>query len=177
MFIEEDTPFLGPQRGHLGVTAIALGFLTAMASFAGSVVAQQVSGGWRRACLHICRWFPVWASVQKLLALPLPSQGPVGATFSLTESHPSLKRTGEASVEGVLNQLALEHLQLAPLQWGEYAPPVPHPRPAVGPPSTEVTMGTWGGDGDRGTHHAARLVSVSPECLHSQTCDQISPQV
>ncbi|XP_059528352.1 trafficking protein particle complex subunit 9 isoform X2 [Myotis daubentonii] len=30
---------------------------------------------------------------------------------------PSLKRTGEASVEGVLNQLALEHLQLAPLQW------------------------------------------------------------
>nr|KAF6301004.1 trafficking protein particle complex 9 [Myotis myotis] len=32
-------------------------------------------------------------------------------------AHPSLKRTGEASVEGVLNQLALEHLQLAPLQW------------------------------------------------------------
>uniref|UniRef100_A0A673ZU49 Trafficking protein particle complex subunit 9 n=1 Tax=Salmo trutta TaxID=8032 RepID=A0A673ZU49_SALTR len=27
---------------------------------------------------------------------------------------------GEASVEGVLNQLVLEHLQLAPLQWGEY---------------------------------------------------------
>uniref|UniRef100_A0A8B9IR68 Trafficking protein particle complex 9 n=1 Tax=Amazona collaria TaxID=241587 RepID=A0A8B9IR68_9PSIT len=26
----------------------------------------------------------------------------------------------EASVEGVLNQLVLEHLQLAPLQWGEY---------------------------------------------------------
>ncbi|XP_043922213.1 trafficking protein particle complex subunit 9-like [Protopterus annectens] len=33
---------------------------------------------------------------------------------------PSLKRQGEASVEGVLNQLVLEHLQLAPLQWGEY---------------------------------------------------------
>ncbi|XP_075067777.1 trafficking protein particle complex subunit 9 isoform X3 [Mixophyes fleayi] len=32
--------------------------------------------------------------------------------------HPSLKREGEASVEGVLNQLVLEHLQLAPLQWG-----------------------------------------------------------
>uniref|UniRef100_A0A8C4TTR3 Trafficking protein particle complex 9 n=1 Tax=Falco tinnunculus TaxID=100819 RepID=A0A8C4TTR3_FALTI len=33
--------------------------------------------------------------------------------------YPSLKREGEASVEGVLNQLVLEHLQLAPLQWGE----------------------------------------------------------
>ncbi|KAF1486972.1 Trafficking protein particle complex subunit 9, partial [Megadyptes antipodes antipodes] len=31
--------------------------------------------------------------------------------------YPSLKREGEASVEGVLNQLVLEHLQLAPLQW------------------------------------------------------------
>ncbi|XP_066121704.1 trafficking protein particle complex subunit 9 isoform X1 [Saccopteryx bilineata] len=30
---------------------------------------------------------------------------------------PSLKRTGKASVEGLLNQLVLEHLQLAPLQW------------------------------------------------------------
>lgn len=30
---------------------------------------------------------------------------------------PSLKREGEASVEGILNQLVLEHLQLAPLQW------------------------------------------------------------
>lgn len=30
---------------------------------------------------------------------------------------PSLKRSGEASVEGLLNQLILEHLQLAPLQW------------------------------------------------------------
>ncbi|XP_061111345.1 trafficking protein particle complex subunit 9 isoform X2 [Conger conger] len=30
---------------------------------------------------------------------------------------PSLRRRGEASVEGVLNQLVLEHLQLAPLQW------------------------------------------------------------
>ncbi|XP_077703503.1 trafficking protein particle complex subunit 9 isoform X4 [Canis aureus] len=33
-------------------------------------------------------------------------------------THPSLKRRGEASVEGLLNQLVLEHLQLAPLQWG-----------------------------------------------------------
>lgn len=40
--------------------------------------------------------------------------------FSLTEAYPSLKRSGEASVEGLLNQLILEHLQLAPLQWGEY---------------------------------------------------------
>ncbi|KAF6101492.1 trafficking protein particle complex 9 [Phyllostomus discolor] len=32
-------------------------------------------------------------------------------------AHPSLKRTGEASVEGLLSQLVLEHLQLAPLQW------------------------------------------------------------
>uniref|UniRef100_A0A4W5LBS0 Trafficking protein particle complex 9 n=1 Tax=Hucho hucho TaxID=62062 RepID=A0A4W5LBS0_9TELE len=31
--------------------------------------------------------------------------------------HPSVRRQGEASVEGVLNQLVLEHLQLAPLQW------------------------------------------------------------
>ncbi|KAM4705735.1 trafficking protein particle complex subunit 9 [Rhinophrynus dorsalis] len=30
---------------------------------------------------------------------------------------PSVKREGEASVEGVLNQLVFEHLQLAPLQW------------------------------------------------------------
>ncbi|XP_060143227.1 trafficking protein particle complex subunit 9 isoform X4 [Globicephala melas] len=30
---------------------------------------------------------------------------------------PSLKRTGEASVEGLLSQLVLEHLQLAPLLW------------------------------------------------------------
>lgn len=30
---------------------------------------------------------------------------------------PSLKRSGEASVEGLLNQLILEHLQLTPLQW------------------------------------------------------------
>ncbi|XP_040592256.1 trafficking protein particle complex subunit 9 isoform X7 [Mesocricetus auratus] len=33
---------------------------------------------------------------------------------------PSLKRSGEASVEGLLNQLVLEHLQLAPLQWVKY---------------------------------------------------------
>ncbi|KFR07554.1 Trafficking protein particle complex subunit 9, partial [Nipponia nippon] len=37
--------------------------------------------------------------------------------FSLIPIYPSLKREGEASVEGVLNQLVLEHLQLAPLQW------------------------------------------------------------
>uniref|UniRef100_A0A3Q3L5L3 Trafficking protein particle complex subunit 9 n=1 Tax=Mastacembelus armatus TaxID=205130 RepID=A0A3Q3L5L3_9TELE len=37
--------------------------------------------------------------------------------FVLNPSHPSLRRRGEASVEGVLNQLVLEHLQLAPLQW------------------------------------------------------------
>uniref|UniRef100_A0A8C5EW70 Trafficking protein particle complex 9 n=1 Tax=Gouania willdenowi TaxID=441366 RepID=A0A8C5EW70_GOUWI len=35
----------------------------------------------------------------------------------LNQIHPSLERDGEASVEGVLNQLVLEHLQLAPLQW------------------------------------------------------------
>ncbi len=39
--------------------------------------------------------------------------------FALNHTHPSLQRRGEASVEGVLNQLVLEHLQLAPLQWGE----------------------------------------------------------
>lgn len=40
-------------------------------------------------------------------------------TVVLNHTHPSLRRHGEASVEGVLNQLVLEHLQLAPLQWGE----------------------------------------------------------
>lgn len=40
--------------------------------------------------------------------------------FSLIPIYPSLKREGEASVEGVLNQLVLEHLLLAPLQWGEW---------------------------------------------------------
>ncbi|XP_039180938.1 trafficking protein particle complex subunit 9-like [Crotalus tigris] len=30
---------------------------------------------------------------------------------------PSMKREGEASVEGILNQVVLDHLQLAPLQW------------------------------------------------------------
>ncbi|CAG05975.1 unnamed protein product, partial [Tetraodon nigroviridis] len=38
-------------------------------------------------------------------------------SFFLNCAHPSLQRRGEASVEGVLNQLVLEHLQLAPLQW------------------------------------------------------------
>ncbi|KAG8133999.1 hypothetical protein E2320_011727, partial [Naja naja] len=36
---------------------------------------------------------------------------------SLTTIYPSLKREGEASVEGILNQVVLDHLQLAPLQW------------------------------------------------------------
>lgn len=40
-------------------------------------------------------------------------------SFFLNCAHPSLQRHGEASVEGVLNQLVLEHLQLAPLQWGK----------------------------------------------------------
>lgn len=43
----------------------------------------------------------------------------------LNRAHPSLRRRGEASVEGVLNQLVLEHLQLAPLQWGESLKCVP----------------------------------------------------
>uniref|UniRef100_A0A3B3UJY1 Trafficking protein particle complex subunit 9-like n=1 Tax=Poecilia latipinna TaxID=48699 RepID=A0A3B3UJY1_9TELE len=37
--------------------------------------------------------------------------------WSIISFHPSLQRHGEASVEGALNQLVLEHLQLAPLQW------------------------------------------------------------
>uniref|UniRef100_A0A8C3U0C6 Trafficking protein particle complex 9 n=1 Tax=Catharus ustulatus TaxID=91951 RepID=A0A8C3U0C6_CATUS len=41
----------------------------------------------------------------------------INSKFSLILIYPSLKREGEASVEGVLNQLVLEHLQLAPLQW------------------------------------------------------------
>uniref|UniRef100_A0AAY4D341 Trafficking protein particle complex 9 n=1 Tax=Denticeps clupeoides TaxID=299321 RepID=A0AAY4D341_9TELE len=39
----------------------------------------------------------------------------INSTLSIL--HPSLQREGEASVEGVLNQLVLDHLQLAPLQW------------------------------------------------------------
>lgn len=58
----------------------------------------------------------------------------------MTEAHPSLKRTGEASVEGLLSQLVLEHLQLAPLQWGEYGPSPPFP-PAPA---------TWGPGGGLG---------------------------
>ncbi|KFO30991.1 Trafficking protein particle complex subunit 9 [Fukomys damarensis] len=52
-----------------------------------------------------------------------PILGVSRTEFSLTEVHPSLKRSGEASVEGLLNQLVLEHLQLAPLQWGVGALP------------------------------------------------------
>uniref|UniRef100_A0AAY4D286 Trafficking protein particle complex 9 n=1 Tax=Denticeps clupeoides TaxID=299321 RepID=A0AAY4D286_9TELE len=40
-----------------------------------------------------------------------------GSLINSTLIHPSLQREGEASVEGVLNQLVLDHLQLAPLQW------------------------------------------------------------
>ncbi|XP_047675211.1 trafficking protein particle complex subunit 9 isoform X5 [Tachysurus fulvidraco] len=43
--------------------------------------------------------------------------GHINSTLQLRWTIPSLKRQGEASVEGVLNQLVLEHLQLAPLQW------------------------------------------------------------
>ncbi|GAB1299428.1 Trafficking protein particle complex subunit 9 [Apodemus speciosus] len=49
--------------------------------------------------------------------LSFSSWSSAGAQFSLTDAYPSLKRSGEASVEGLLNQLILEHLQLAPLQW------------------------------------------------------------
>ncbi|XP_024113727.1 trafficking protein particle complex subunit 9 isoform X2 [Oryzias melastigma] len=41
----------------------------------------------------------------------------ISSKLGICWSIPSLKRHGEASVEGVLNQLVLEHLQLAPLQW------------------------------------------------------------
>ncbi|KAM9415558.1 trafficking protein particle complex subunit 9-like isoform 3-T6 [Salvelinus alpinus] len=41
----------------------------------------------------------------------------INSTLGITWNIPSLRRQGEASVEGVLNQLVLEHLQLAPLQW------------------------------------------------------------
>ncbi|XP_029591075.1 trafficking protein particle complex subunit 9-like [Salmo trutta] len=44
----------------------------------------------------------------------------INSTLGITWNIPSVRRQGEASVEGVLNQLVLEHLQLAPLQWGEY---------------------------------------------------------
>ncbi|XP_072225978.1 trafficking protein particle complex subunit 9 isoform X1 [Leuresthes tenuis] len=41
----------------------------------------------------------------------------INSKLGICWSIPSLTRCGEASVEGVLNQLVLEHLQLAPLQW------------------------------------------------------------
>ncbi|XP_058300519.1 trafficking protein particle complex subunit 9 isoform X3 [Hylobates moloch] len=41
----------------------------------------------------------------------------IHSKLGICKAHPSLKRSGEASVEGLLNQLVLEHLQLAPLQW------------------------------------------------------------
>ncbi|XP_064876508.1 trafficking protein particle complex subunit 9 isoform X2 [Oncorhynchus nerka] len=41
----------------------------------------------------------------------------ISSTLGITWNIPSVCRQGEASVEGVLNQLVLEHLQLAPLQW------------------------------------------------------------
>ncbi|KAM9306216.1 trafficking protein particle complex subunit 9 isoform 2-T3 [Pholidichthys leucotaenia] len=41
----------------------------------------------------------------------------INSKLGIHWSIPSLRRRGEASVEGVLNQLVLEHLQLAPLQW------------------------------------------------------------
>ncbi|XP_035377781.1 trafficking protein particle complex subunit 9 isoform X1 [Electrophorus electricus] len=43
--------------------------------------------------------------------------GLISRTLDLRWTIPSLRRQGEASVEGVLTQLVLEHLQLAPLQW------------------------------------------------------------
>ncbi|XP_048085395.1 trafficking protein particle complex subunit 9 isoform X1 [Alosa alosa] len=41
----------------------------------------------------------------------------INSTLNIRWTIPSLQRQGEASVEGVLNQLVLDHLQLAPLQW------------------------------------------------------------
>nr|XP_046219961.1 trafficking protein particle complex subunit 9-like [Oncorhynchus gorbuscha] len=41
----------------------------------------------------------------------------ISSTLGITWNIPSVCRQGEASVEGVLNQLVLEHMQLAPLQW------------------------------------------------------------
>ncbi|XP_069777776.1 trafficking protein particle complex subunit 9 isoform X4 [Narcine bancroftii] len=41
----------------------------------------------------------------------------INSKLNINWKIPSLKREGEANVEGVLNQLVQEHLQLAPLQW------------------------------------------------------------
>ncbi|XP_051948272.1 trafficking protein particle complex subunit 9-like [Xyrauchen texanus] len=43
--------------------------------------------------------------------------GLINSTLDIYWTISSLHRHGEASVEGILNQLILEHLQLAPLQW------------------------------------------------------------
>lgn len=75
----------------------------------------------QRGDISSLRGSHVGVMVQSLLERLLPCWRLNRTKFSLTEAHPSLKRSGEASVEGLLNQLVLEHLQLAPLQWGEYS--------------------------------------------------------
>lgn len=55
-----------------------------------------------------------------LPTLPVWNDWCLHKAVALNHTHPSLRRCGDASVEGVLNQLVLEHLQLAPLQWGEF---------------------------------------------------------
>ncbi|XP_059899659.1 LOW QUALITY PROTEIN: trafficking protein particle complex subunit 9 [Gadus macrocephalus] len=59
-----------------------------------------------------------YASAKQLEEERLRAQGcQINSKLGLCWTIPSLRRQGEASVEGVLNQLVLEHLQLAPLQW------------------------------------------------------------
>eukprot|EP00064_Thunnus_orientalis_P000107 superscaffoldBa00000005_g107 len=66
---------------------------------------QHAQGCQINSKLDIC-----WSIISFQCLHPLP-------VVVLNHIHPSLRRRGEASVEGVLNQLVLEHLQLAPLQW------------------------------------------------------------
>lgn len=73
----------------------------------------------RRGPFTCCGRFPVCRETSRTSP---PGPGLGDHKVFLNDAHPSLKRTGEASVEGLLNQLVLEHLQLAPLLWGEYCP-------------------------------------------------------
>ncbi|GAA6089022.1 trafficking protein particle complex subunit 9 isoform X1 [Tachysurus ichikawai] len=77
---------------------------------------QQVQGGHINSTLQL-RW-TIISLTNTALTLHNSLVGN-GVYLNCACVYPSLKRQGEASVEGVLNQLVLEHLQLAPLQWGK----------------------------------------------------------
>ncbi|KAK3558871.1 hypothetical protein QTP86_032186, partial [Hemibagrus guttatus] len=76
---------------------------------------QQVQGGHINSTLQL-RW-TIISFTNMTLTLVSVCVVCNGVFLNCACVYPSLKRQGEASVEGVLNQLVLEHMQLAPLQW------------------------------------------------------------